>query len=532
MVKKFIPRAVFIIVLVLIFMLPLLNFGEKNRNSKPRYGGVFRLKSFTDRFRMQLDPASPESFIFISEQIFDGLVKLDKDLNIVPSLAEYWKISSDGKKYTFYLRKGVKFHNGRELSAEDVKFSFERLLDKKTNSPYYEFFLSRVVGAKDFREGRAKDVSGFKALNKFTFEIHWTRPFISALYIMNMHFCKILPRDLVLDQGGRFFSKPSGTGPFAFDYWIRSPRLDVVGVRMKRNDNYFEGKPYLEAVEFSPHYTLDHFLNREIDSIPVLSDKLLESNLQIFKDGLLHPIYLGMSCHIPPLDKRDVRKAISYAIDKGEFIRATYDIRYMRQVTNNYIPSRLPGFFPRDDETSFNLLKAKEMLKGAGFTAEKKFPTLTLLIDSPRTELKYKIYRELRKQLDALGIRLRLRFYESLEEIKSFKNPYLVFIGRVMSFPDPEDIIRPLFFSKSIFNVSSYSNPELDRLLQKAEIERSWTRRIKLFHHIEEILFSDVPSLPFFSHQNRVAMQAYVRGVEVPPLGFYYLDAKKIWLDK
>lgn len=101
-----------------------------------------------------------------------------------------------------------------------------------------------------------------------------------------------------------------------------------------------------------------------------------------------------------------------------------------------------------------------------------------------------------------------------------------------MNFPDPEGVIRPLFFSESILNVFNYANPELDKLLQKAEIERSWTKRIKLFHKIEQILSSDVPALPLFSHQNRVAMQPHVRGVQVPPLGFYYLDAKKIWLDK
>ena len=172
------------------------------------------------------------------------------------------------------------------------------------------------------------------------------------------------------------------------------------------------------------------------------------------------------------------------------------------------------------------------MLQDAGFSSEEKFPSLTLLIDLPRTEMKFKIYKALRKQLDALGIKLRLNYYKSLKEIKSYNKPYLVFTGRVMSFPDPEDIIRPLFFSKSIFNIFNYVNPELDKLLQEAEIERSWTKRINLFHQIEKILISDVPALPLFSHQNRVAMQPYVRGVEVPSLGFYYLDARKIWLDK
>ncbi len=505
---------------------------KKTNHSQPRRGGVFRIKSFTDRFRPELDPASQESFIFISEQIYDGLVRLDRNFNIVPSLAEYWEISSDGKIYRFHLRKGVKFHHGKELSAEDVKFSLERLLDRKTNSPYFQFFFNRVDGAKDFREGKAHEVAGFQALDEYTFEIHWTKPFISALYLMSMHFCKILPRDLVQKKGKGFFSKPYGTGPFKFDYWLRTPRLEVVGVRLLRNDEYFLGKPYLKAVEFCPLFTLFHFFRREIDSIPVLSEKLLESDYQIFQDGSLYNEFLGMSCHIPPLDSVLVREAISHMIDKSEIVRAAYDIRTIKQVIDNYIPSKLPGFFPSEGKRSYDLEKAKELLRQAGYSPEMSFPSLTLFLDLPKTDLKTRISRELRKQFEATEIELKIRYYRSLKEIREFKSPYLVFVGRLMNFPAPEDIIRPLFFSKSLNNLFGYQNPALDDLLLKAEVERSWTKRINLFHRMEDILFSDMPAVPLFSKQNRVAMQPYVRGVEVPPLGMYYLKTRKIWLDK
>lgn len=532
MFKKSVLHGVFSLILCFLVVLPLKNLGEATESNIPRFGGVFHLKAITNNFRRQLDPVSRDTFIFISEQLFDGLVMLDKNLNIVPHLAEYWSISSDGTTYIFYLRKGIKFHHGSELRAEDVKFSLERLLDKKVNSPYHQFFLNSVVGAKDFWEGKAADVSGYRVLDRYTFEIQWTKPFVSALNLLSMHFCKILPRDLVLDQGRGFFSKPSGTGPFVFDSWLRNTRLDIIGVRMVRNEEYFLGKPYLEAVEFSPEFTLDHFLNDEIESIPVLSEKLLKSNYQIFQDNLLLPIFLGMSCHLAPFDKAIVRRAISFAIDKEEIARSAYEVKYVLQVTNNYIPSRFPGFFPKDDKKSFDLDLAKEMLQEAGFSAKKSFPTITLFLDLPRTESKVRIYRELRSQLDALGIKLKLSYYESREEIVSFKEPYLVMSEKLMGFPAPEAIIQPLFYSKSTFNIFNYANPELDNLLQEAEVERSWTRRIDLFHQIEQILSVDVPAIPLFYKQNRVAMQPYVRGVEVPPLGFYYLDAKKIWLDK
>jgi ABC-type transport system substrate-binding protein len=530
MFKKFFLFAGLTLSLIFIIVFPLLNYGMK-ADQKPRMGGIFRLKSFASTFRLQLDPARQNAYIFLSEQIFDGLVKLDKNLNPVPALAEYWKISEDDTKYTFYLRRGVQFHNGDELRADDVKFSLERLLDRQTNSPYYQFFLPRVVGAMEFREGKRNEVAGFRVIDEHTFEIQWTKPYVSALYLLSMHFCKIMPRERVQGRERAFFERPIGTGPFAYDHLMLDPQLNAVGVTLKRNEQYFGGSPYLSEIGFSPHFTLDHFLKGEIDSLPVTSDRLLTPDYQVFQDGSLHPIFLGMSCHIPPLNRQIVRKAIKYCIDKRELARDTFDWRFIREVTDNYIPYRLIGFYPKYDKVSSDRLMAIQTLREAGFTEENEFPVLTLLIEEPRTDLKIKIHRALSKQLEFLGIRLRLRYYRSLDEVKRFRNPYLIFIGRVMDFPDPEDIIRPFFFSKSVFNVCGYSNPEMDRLLLEAEVE-GWTKRIKLFHQIEEILFQDIPSLPLFSHQNRVAMQPWVRGVEVPPLGFYYLDVKKIWLDK
>ena len=110
-----------------------------------------------------VDPVQPDFYIFLSEQLYDGLVRLDSNLKIVPSLAEYWMISSDGKKYTFFLKKGVRFYHGEELTAEDVKFSFERLLDAELGLLFTDFFLPRIVGAAEFREGRSSELSGIES---------------------------------------------------------------------------------------------------------------------------------------------------------------------------------------------------------------------------------------------------------------------------------------------------------------------------------------------------------------------------------
>jgi ABC-type transport system substrate-binding protein len=321
MFTKIIKKIRNIITFFLLISFCLLPLERNNSKQKPQYGGVFRVKSFADQFRRQLDPIKSDSFIFLSEQLYDGLVRLDKNFNIVPSLAEYWEISPDGEKYTFHLRKGVLFHDGEELTAEDVKYSLERILDKKNDSPYFHYFLSRVLGAEEFRSEKAEHVSGFKAQDKYTFEIHWVKPYVSALYLMSMHFCKILPKEMSQIMGDRFFFNPSGTGPFAFEHWLRDTRLNIVGVCLKRNENYFMGKPYLEAVEFCSLYKLDNFLREEIDSIPLISNRLFDSKYQIFEDGSINIAFLGMSCNIAPLNRPDIRKAISLGIDKNEIIR-------------------------------------------------------------------------------------------------------------------------------------------------------------------------------------------------------------------
>jgi ABC-type transport system substrate-binding protein len=519
---------------VLIVLLPPLPqcFGEGLKEEKPVYGGIFRIRSLADSFRKQLDPAQSDSYIFLSEQLYDGLVRLDNNLKITPDLAAYWMISSDGKKYTFVLKKGVRFHHGGELTAEDVKFSIERLLDAEVGSPYYHYFLPRIVGASEFREGRSSDVTGIRIIDRYALEIHWTKPCVPALYILSMHFCKILPRERLRRQGNNFFLKPSGTGAFLFDYWVRDNKLNEVGVRMKRNEEYFRKKPFLDALEFCPLYTLDHFMDGEIDCIPVLSDRLSRSKYKIFHDGSLQTVFLGMSCHIPPLDIPEVRKAIQAGIDKKTLVDGIKEARYLRQITNRFIPFRIPGFFMVDESSTFDKKKAARLLEEVGYSTDKEFPRIVLYLDSPRTDSKQRFSNEIKDQLGDLGIKVDVNYYRSIEQVKESETPYLILMHKLMGMPDPEDMIRPLFSSTSGSNIFGYVNPEIGGLLRAGEVEKSWSKRIKIFKQVEEILLADVPAIPLYSQQNRLAIQSRVRGVAVHHLGMYYLDTRKIWLER
>jgi ABC-type transport system substrate-binding protein len=465
------------------------------------------------------------------DQIYDGLVRLDSNLKIIPSLAEYWVISEGGKKYTFYLRKRVKFHHGRELNSNDVKFSLERLIHKNTGALTAQYFIPFVVGALEYWEGKTNEVSGFKVVNSHVFEIQWKAPYVSGLYLLSMYFSKILPKDQVLSQGQRFFIKPVGTGPFKFAYWLRSPTLEIVGVRLERNEEYFGKKPYVEAMEFSPFFTLDHFVDQDIDIIPFISERLARMNCQVMIGGPSDVVLLGMSCHVSPLDRSNVRKAISLAIDRSALARTAYQTESLPQVNSHFIPDKFPGFFIQDKIETYNPEKARKLMQES-FSVHENPLTLILFMKLPRTDVQNRFYRELEAQLNTMGIRLRSRYYNTYEEVRSSKEPYLVKIDWPLNFPDPESIIKPLFYSKSAFNTVNFSSPAFDDLVREADYEQSWTRRIELFRKMEQVLFENVPALPLFSNRQRMALQPYVRGVKTPALGFFHLDVRDIWLDK
>jgi ABC-type transport system substrate-binding protein len=491
------------------------------------------LRTFTlNAFQPRFDPAGG-AHVFILNQIYDGLVGLDRNLGIVPVLADYWMISDDGKTYTFLLRKGVKFHHGREVEAADVKFSLERLVSADSEGPYYQFFATKVLGAQEYRDGSTSDVEGFKVRDKYTFEIQWKNPYVSALYLLSMDFCKILPRDLVQRQGRGFFQKPSGTGPFKFANWLRDSRLDIVGVRLERNDEYFLRKPFLEAIEFNPYFTVDQFLANDVDIMPYTSSRLSGRDVRVLEGPTFATAFLMMSCHLPPLDNPAVRRAVSLAINKKEIARAAFRLDSSPRVTNNFVPPKLPGFFP-DDEEMFDPETAKKILSEEGFFQGRVLPRICFFLHEEQRNGDTEVFEAIRDQLAAAGISLRLRTYRTYEEIKDSRDPYVLLLHWSLDFPDPENVIIPLFESNAVLNrnILRYSNARLDELAGAIEIEQSRKARIALFRKIEKLLLSDMPAVPLYFRQHRLAVQPYVRGVKVPPLGFFYLDAREIWLDK
>ncbi len=503
------------------------------RQDQPKPGGLIRVRDFNPASKPSLDPALG-SWVFPIEQIFEGLVRIDDRLDPTAALAEYWMVSEDGKRTTFILKRGVRFHHGRDFDSQDVKYSFERLLRRETQSPYAGLIAGKVVGAREFREGRAPEVSGFRAPEKYVFEIEWKSPSVSSLYLLSMSFCKILPRDKLAAEGADFFYKPSGTGAFRFSSWMRSPQLDIVGVRLERFASYHGRKAYLDFVDYSPHLTVDHFVNGEADIMPFLSDRMASSGCQAVVGGAYTGSYLAFSCHIAPFDRSVVRKAVAAALHKDRLAGINQGPDRVRRPTSSYIPSGLPGFLPSEETSHFDPEQSRRLLDELGYSDKRRFPSVTVYVLTPRAESQIRLGREIAAQLDAAGITAYVRTIMAAEELRNVRTPYLALFTWMMDYPDAENVILPLFgsVSEGLHLLSRYASPALDKLLEDSSAEKSWTRRLGLFRDMERILAADLPVVPLFTEEERLAVQSHVRGVRPPPLGSSYLDAKNLWLDR
>src|SRR5262245_35224515 len=207
-----------------------------------KYGGIYRRTLAHDPAR--LDPAFVTDIYSraVVRQVFDGLVQYDAHLKPIPALAEYWEASRDGLTWTFTLRRGVKFHHGREVTADDFVYSFTRLLDAKKPGPLTDL-LSRMKGSSEFMQGRAPSVEGLRATDRYTLRLVLQEPLASSILLLSLGDAAVVPRETVEELGERFGQAPVGTGAFKFVHW--EPDREVV---LQANTQYYQGRPFLDGL--------------------------------------------------------------------------------------------------------------------------------------------------------------------------------------------------------------------------------------------------------------------------------------------
>jgi len=474
-----------------------------------------------------LDPAFAKSQnnIWATHHLFDGLVRLDDDLNVRPAIAKRWEVSEDGLRYTFVLRDDVRFHDhpcvgeGRVVNASDVAYSLGRLLDEQVNSPGSWLFTDKVEGTESFR-----------AVNDTVFEMRLKSPFIPMLGILTMQYCSIVPQECVEGLGADFRSHPIGTGPFQFKRWEENQALFLI-----RNEDYFRPvKHNLDGVKttFIPDKKIAflELLNGNLDFVNGLESsfihdlltqdgELLErrkSELNYSKAPYLNSEYLGINMVGQPDDSpikiKEIRQALNLGLDRKLMLTALRN-NVGKPANAGFVPSGLPSF---DDEKvkgyEYNPDSARSLIRKAGFGRDNPMPEVVLYTNKDYLDLTTFIAR----QWQEIGVNIEIEVLESSILRDGMRKSSIPFFRAswIADYPDAESFLC-MFYSKypAPPNYTRYSNPEFDKLYEKAILTKDQVERYALYHEMDRILIEDAPVIFLFYDETALFSLKNIEGL-------------------
>lgn len=510
----------------------------------PRYGGIYNYPLQGDP--LTLDPARVNDTVShaVAGHIFDGLVRFDENLAVVPAIAERWEESPDGRVWAFQLRRGVKFHNGREVKAADFKYSLERVVAPKTGSEKMGMF-GVIRGARAFSRGKAGEVSGIKVLGDYALRIELEQPFSAFLSVLAMPNAAVIPREEVEGREGKFSVSPVGTGPFKFVEW--EPRRRVV---LTANNAYYAGQPYLDGIVFKIIPDVERmFIEFEMGGldeteVPV-TDLLRIREDERYRDCLItRPVlatfYIAFNTQKRPFAERKFRVAISHAVDKKEFMAE--DAEGERVVAVGVLPPGMPGYtgdFPRYD---WDIEKAKTLLADLGWRDADGDGIIEK--DGRPCRIDYwfsagagqrAMGSLIRSSLRRVGIEValkQLQWGDFIDAVNCGDAP-MFSLGWVADYPDPDNFLYVLFHSENKGpggNGAFYSNPAVDSLLSEARICTEEEKRLELYRKAEGIIVEDAPWIFLYHPAETILVQRHVRDRVVNAMGAHGSFLTRTWL--
>lgn len=503
---------------------------------KPLYGGVYRRGLGGEP--ITLDPARiTDAFsTVVANQLFEGLVRYSDEHVVVPCLAEYWESSRDNLRWVFHIKKGVLFHNGRELTAEDFVYTFTRTLRPDAGS-WSASLLRRIEGASEFMEGKADYVEGIRALDRSTLEIRLSEQFSPFIALLSMIVFGVIPKEEVERWGNDFELHPVGTGPFRFVKWDRSKE-----VVLKANEHYHEGRPYLDEVIFKtfPGRSVEEMFsefekgNLEDSLFPEESrERILKGNEYLFLHRPSLDIrFIIMNNSTAPFDDKRVRQAFNHAIDKVALSAEIGKGRYTP--ATGFIPPGMAGHDPDSAHYPYSPEKARGLLEEAGYPNGEGLPVIQFW-SNVRSKTYLAEEEAIEKYLSAIGVKIEFNYETDWPTFKDMmaKGRLPMFrYGWSADIPDPDNIIGSLFHSGSQTNRSFYKNPEVDDLIEKAQKERDFKKRISLYWALQEMIMKDAPVILLSYRSYERVFQPYVRNFEAKALGDHYFSLERVWLYK
>lgn len=561
--------------------LALVACGKKETKSEFRaakggkiYGGTFVYSETSDLPTLDPVQIGDVASHHAAHQIYELLVDLDpKTLQIVPELATRWEISPDGLTYTFYLRDSVYFHDdvcfpqgeGRKLTAEDVKFSFERVCNPKTQTKGFWVFKDKALGANEYFESQQSaepkitEVKGFEVLDERRFRIRLVKPYAPFLMLLTTAFCYVVPPEAVKYYGQNFRVHPVGTGAFQFQEFKEGQYL-----LLKRNPKYWQRDEFGNALPFLDNVKMVFIrdLSTQLMTLKqgglseayriesaLRSEWLTEQNelAEKYRDEFaLHRLpslstqFFGMNCKVAPFNDKRVRLAFNYAIDreklekyvlKGEGVAATKGV--VPPTMPNYDASRIKGY-------KLDVQKARQLLAEAGYPNGNGFPELTLQLNAGggrNLKMAEAIQDMLQRNLNVKINLAQVEWSMHLETVETSKAPFYR-LGWVADYPDAESFLNQFYGKltpakleeRSYPNSARYQNPKFDELYEKALAIASDAQRNAVYAQAEQLALDDAPLLLLIYDIDERIVRKDVRDYFSNAMD--RRDYKTVWLDR
>ena len=443
--------------------------------------------------------------------VFDGLVRFTPDARVEPALAERWEVSRNGLVYTFHLRRGVTFHDGRPFTSRDVVRTFERVL-KSGDRPWP---LDPIRGSAAFKSGGARTVSGLSAPDDSTIVITLSEPLAFFTKLLAMPVASIVPDSIPENFGER----PIGTGPWKLVEWRHDDYL-----LFARNDAYFDGPPKADSLKAriipESSTSVAEFENGAVDVLFVPEGETERWRNDPVRSELLQSaaglrlLYVGINTRRPFLSDVRVRQAINHAVDVPTILEEMMGGRGQRAA--GVIPPSLEGADSGRQGYAFDVAKAKELLAAAGHPNG-----IDLELWHSQDATITRLAQTIQSFLAVAGIRAKLvqRDSPSVREAARAGQVDLVLKDWWADYPDAENFLYPLLHSTNAGpggNVSFYANPRFDQIVMRARRELRDSARVALYRQADSLAFTEAPMLYLFFTADLFAVQSWVHGFQVP----------------
>lgn len=448
--------------------------------------------------------------------IYGTLINIDSDGKVSPGLARYWHVHEDQVTWEFQIRKGVKFHNGETLTAEDVRFSYERLLSKALNAPC-SWVLMDIEGSEDYHKGIAKTVSGIKVLNPYTISIKLTSPYTGFLLNLGQAAASVISKR-GFESGGQFI----GCGPYRLEGYNEQC------VTLKAFDECYSGAPYISTVKmFSGEENhIKRVANRELDFARiedgVAYQAAKDSNLSIKQLDMLGIYYMGFNLRSnhPVVQSKLARQALNYAINKERIVNDVLG-KYGSIASSPMPPDMLLN--SRLSPYAYNPQKAKELLRAAGIS------NMTLNMysrDDGSNGLFKRTERYVIEDLQAVGFKVNVTSAPAAEflRVRGFEKSDIYMSRWIADTGDQDNFLRPLFYPHNNDNFSDYNNPHVTQMLEDAKVMLNPTKRAEMYNQIAEAIHEDAPWAFLFHPKSGVAYHQDLGGVNLNAISIVRYD--------